>query len=355
MPKGQYEQRLEKDLESIRKRIRRMGRSVVAAIRNATKSVLSRDEALATDTILGDLPINRQDRDLDERCHVFIARHLPSAGHLRFISAAMRLSKTLERAGDYAETIARAALQFTTEPPDSIKRDIQELGQHAADLLEDALEAFDKRRVVDARAHRHLVNKYVPVFDRVFADLVEAGRTGKRPIEDLFALAAVSNRLERIIHQSKNIAEQTLFAETGERKAEKTFDFLFVDRAGAGASLLAAGFARKAYADAGTFRCAGWSAASEPDEAFVEFADSKGIDLNITVPASFDDIRTHMDDFEFVVDLDGGIQEHVRKVPFHTTILRWPLENAQDPVEVHRQLVEHMSDLMETLRGASDD
>ena len=185
MPKGQYEQRLEKDLESIRKRIRRMGKSVVAAIRNATKSVLARDEALATDTILGDLPINRQDRDLDERCHVFIARHLPSAGHLRFISAAMRLSKTLERAGDYAETIARAALQFSKEPPDSIKRDIQDLGQHAADLLEDALEAFDKRRVVDARAHRHLVNKYVPVFDRVFADLVEAGRTGNAPSRTL--------------------------------------------------------------------------------------------------------------------------------------------------------------------------
>lgn len=355
MPKGQYEQRLEKDLEAIRKRIRRMGKAVVAAVRNSTRSVLARDEALATDTILGDLPINRQDRDLDERCHVFIARHLPSAGHLRFISAAMRLSKTLERIGDYAETIARAALQFSEEPPASVKRDIQDLGQHAADLLEDALEAFDKRRVVDARAHRHLVNKYIPVFDRVFSDLVEAGRKGDHPVEDLFALAAVSNRLERIIHQSKNISEQTLFAETGERKKQKTFDFLFVDRAGAGASLLAAGFARKAYPEAGTFRCAGWSAANEPDEAFVDFADSKGIDLNITVPASFDDIRSHMDDFEFVVDLDGGIREHIHKVPFHTTILRWPLENASDPVDVHQQLVERLGDLMETLRGESAD
>ena len=86
----------------------------------------------------------------------------------------------------------------------------------------------------------------------------------------------------------------------------------------------------------------------------MEFADSKGIDLNITVPASFDDIRPHMDDFEFVVDLDGGIQEHVRKVPFHTTILRWPLENASTRWSPSAA-VEYMSDLMETLRGASDD
>lgn len=351
MSKGVYEQRLEKDLESIRKRIRRMGKAVVSAVRNATKSVLANDAELATDTILGDLPINRQDKDLDERCHMFIARHLPSAGHLRFISAAMRLAKTLERIGDYAETIARASLHFTSEPPDSIKQDIQLLGQHAADLLEDALEAFDKGHVVDARAHRLLVNKYTATFDTVFEDLVEAGRKGEYPVEDLFALAAVSNRLERIIHQSKNISEQTLFALTGERKKEKTFDFLFVDQAGAGSSLLAAEYCRRAYPDAGTFRCAGWTPAGEPSEAFVAFAASKGIDLSVTVPVSFDDIRTHMDDFEFIVDLDGGVRDHIRKVPFHTTILRWPLEHPSDPEAVHKELVHRLSDLMETLRG----
>ena len=77
------------------------------------------DTELATVTILGDLPIIRQAREIDHRCQVFIARHLPNAEHLRFISSAMRLSKTLERTGDHAETMARAAAHCSMPPPDS--------------------------------------------------------------------------------------------------------------------------------------------------------------------------------------------------------------------------------------------
>ena len=90
-----YEERLERDLAKLGKRVKRMGGAVVGAVRSATKSALTRDEELATQTILGDLPINRQARELDHRCHIFIARHLPSAGHLRHVSSAMRLVATL--------------------------------------------------------------------------------------------------------------------------------------------------------------------------------------------------------------------------------------------------------------------
>lgn len=354
MSKGVYEARLEKDLGSIRKRIRKMGKTVVGAVRDGTKSVLVNDTDLATETILGDLPINRQARDLDERCHVFIARHLPSAGHLRFISSAMRMSKTLERVGDYAETIARAALHLTQKPSESVTHDIEMLGSHAVTVLEQALEAYDTESVADARASRSVVAKYASTVDKVFEDLLSAGREGSVPIEDLFALQAIVHRLERIIHQGKNIAQQTLFSVTGERKKDKTFDFLFVDQTGAGAALLAAYYCRKAYADAGTFRCAGWSAPDEPSDAFTSFAESKGIDLKVAVPVSFDDIRNNVEDFDFVIDLDGGVRKHIRKVPFHTTILSWPLTDSSNPKAVHKELVHRLSDLMEILRGEDE-
>ncbi len=354
MSKGVYEARLEKDLGSIRKRIRRMGKAVVLAVKNATESVLVNDSELATETILGDMPINRQARDLDERCHLFIARHLPSAGHLRFVSSAMRLSKTLERIGDYAETIARAAIHCTTKPPESLARDIELLGGRAVTLLEKCLDAYDKNNVVEARANRAEVAKYAATFDKIFEDLVATGNDTGAPIEDLFALHAIVHRLERVIHQAKNITDQTLFSVTGERKKEKTFDFLFVDKTGAGAALLAAYYCRKAYPEAGTFRAAGWSATEEPSEALVEFADSKGIDLSVAVPVSFDDIRDNVEEFEFVIDLAGGVNKHIRKVPFHTTVLKWRLDNESDPAEIHEELVSRLSDLMEILRGEDE-
>ena len=345
MSKGNYEARLEKDLGSIRKRIRKMGKSVVSAVRNATQAVLVSDSELATEIILGEMPINRQARDLDERCHRFIARHLPSAGHLRFISSAMRLSKT----------IARASLHFTKKPPELLAQDIEMLGAHAANVLEQCLMAYDNESVVDARANRSVVVKYGSTVDKVYEDLLSVAQTGDYPPGDLFALHAIVHRLERVIHVGKTISDQTIFSLTGERKGEKTFDFLFVDKTGAGAALLAAYYCRKAYPDAGTFRCAGWSAPDEPKEEFVEFAESKGIDLRVAVPVSFDDVRDHFDEFDFVIDLEGAIRQHIRKVPYHTTVLSWKLDDLSDPKAVHEELVTRMSDLMEILRGETDD
>ena len=52
-----YEERLERDLGKLAKRVKRMGSAVVGAVRSATKSALTQDGDLANQTILGDLPI----------------------------------------------------------------------------------------------------------------------------------------------------------------------------------------------------------------------------------------------------------------------------------------------------------
>ncbi len=350
-----YEERLERDLRKISKRIQRMGESVVGAVRAATQTALTRDAELATQTILGDLPINRQARELDHRCHIFIARHLPSAGHLRYISSAMRLSKTLERVGDYAETMSRAAVQLTTTPPESVAKDVEMMGRHAANTLEQSLDAYCEGSVEKARATRAVVGQYGSTFDKVFADLVTAGKAGTQPMEDLFALMAIFNRLERILHQGKNVSEQTIFAVTGEGKEEKTFDVLFVDSRNAGASALAEHYCRKAYPDAGSFESAGWDAVEAPDESFIDFGDSKGLDLRDISPRAFSDVVKQVADYDLVIDLVGGVREHLTRIPFHTTILSWPLEDRDDPESVYKQLAPQISDLMEILRGEEED
>ena len=149
---GAYEERLQKDLKRIKKRVRKMSRAVTASVKNSVDSVLDQDAELATDTILGDLPTNRLSQELDHRCHVFVARHLPSAGHLRYISSVMRLNQTLERIGDYAETISRATLILSEPPPESTQRDIAMMGDQAVKTLERALGAFDEGNVEEAKA-----------------------------------------------------------------------------------------------------------------------------------------------------------------------------------------------------------
>lgn len=80
---GHYEERLEQDLNQIRAEVVRVGEWVEKALRDALRSVLMLDRPLAYKTILGDKRINRATERLDRHCHYFVARHLPSAGHLR--------------------------------------------------------------------------------------------------------------------------------------------------------------------------------------------------------------------------------------------------------------------------------
>ena len=108
-----YEERLEEDLAHLREGVVAVGEKVQHAMEHAVRALLQGDRELAYATVLGDLPINRDVRALDRQCHVFVARHLPSSGHLRFVSSVMRLNVALERIGDYAVAISREAVQLT--------------------------------------------------------------------------------------------------------------------------------------------------------------------------------------------------------------------------------------------------
>ena len=210
-----YEERLTRDLDWIHELVGIVGQSILKALSDAVRSVLEVNKDLAAMTVIGDYTTNRQTRELDRLCHAFVARHLPSAGHLRSVSAVLRLSISLERIGDYATTISRTAVQLSTPPPTVVTRDIQMMAEQASRLLSDALRSFRQREVQLAQDTRANASQFARYFDRVFADLAQEGEANSRPAAELFALMATFNRLERVIHQAKNICEETIFVVTG--------------------------------------------------------------------------------------------------------------------------------------------
>ena len=146
-----YEERLEADLGKIRGRLKEIGTQVEEAHKAAVHALLTGDRALAYETILSDHPINREIRGIDQACHAFVARHLPSAGHLRFVSSVLRLGVGLERIGDYASTICREAVQLSAPPSKAVARDIDLMADQSRGVLRQAMrgllpEAVRRRR-----------------------------------------------------------------------------------------------------------------------------------------------------------------------------------------------------------------
>lgn len=346
-----YEERLQKDLAWIQDLVVIVGNAITEALANAVRAVLMLDKDLAAATVIGDYTINRQTRELDRLCHAFVARHLPSAGHLRYVSSVLRLTIGLERIGDYAATISRSAAQLSAQVPPVVARDIEIMAEHARRMLSEALSSFQSRDVAMAQATLTSAAQFAEYFDKVFADLVTEGESHSRPVTDLFSLMATFNRLERVIHQAKNICEETIFVATGKTKGEKVFHILFVDETNSGASQIAEHFTRKAFPQSGRYRSAGWKIADDVDPAWQRFAQTVGIDLAKAWPTSLAMLRDQLDEFNLVVGLGKGSREQVGKVPFHTTVLTWGIDAAAGPEAVYRELTPRIRDLMERLRG----
>lgn len=346
-----YEQRLQRDLDWISELVGVVGHQLVRTIQDAVQAVLTLDRQLAAQTVISDYTINRQTRELDRLCHAFVARHLPSAGHLRYVSSVLRLNIALERIGDYATTISRTAAQISQPPPAAVRRDIEMMAEQARRTLTDALKCFQDRDVQLAQNTLATAAQFAPYFDRVFADLVLEGDAKTRPTKDLFDLLATLNRLERVIHQAKNLCEEAIFVVTGQAKGEKTFDILFVDAHNDGCSQLAEHFTTKAFPNSGRYLSAGWEATDDVQPAYRSFAETVGLDLSKSWPTDLNTLKEQLAQMDLVITIGKDSRKHLPKLSFHTTSLEWELDASGPPEDVYRQLTPLVRELMEQLRG----
>ena len=361
-----YEERLEHDLDNIRGRVRDLSERVDEALGNALKALLTGDQDLANDTILGDLVVNRRVRKLDGRCHTFVARHLPSAGHLRFVSAVMRLSVGLERIGDYAVVIARELAQLEGRVPEKLAGDLEMVGDQARSMLTQAGRAFDEGNAEMARGTLALGHAIDVSLRSVFRDLMAEGESGNRSVNDLFALAGAINRLSRVADQAENICEETIFVATGEMTKKRLTSVLFVAERDDANTQLAVAYARKAFPEGHRFESAGWSAAEGLEARCRLFLEARGLDSADLRPVTLDELGPEILQFDVVVSLEGRPEKHIaHDLPFRTVVLEWdvgapPNDLDQDRAEAaleqafHR-LKDEIGRLMEMMRGKEVD
>ena len=355
-----YQDRLDSDLAKIRDEIGEIASGVETAVKNAVHATLTRNDELAYATILGDHPINRRVRRLDHDCHAFVARHLPSAGPLRFVSSALRLAIALERVGDYAVAICRELAQMREPIPPTVARDIELLAEQSERILRQAIRAFVDGNAEMARGAMGMADQVNATFSKVFRDLLDEGEGSEHRLRDLFALLVIFNRLERVSDQAKNICEETLFAVSGETKPPKRYRILFVDRENHCHSQIAMAYARKFFPQSGKFDSAGWEPADSLEQRCASFLDRRGYDIQTLHPRRLDMTHDELGDFHVVVSLDGNLRERAA-IPYSTVYLEWDLgpkpdaldqERAEELLEeLHRDLGHRIGELMGILRG----
>jgi len=356
-----YEERLERDLEEIRSRLRGVADLIERQVADAVQALLQHDPVLANQVILQDRIVNRETRGLDHLCHGFVVRHLPVAHHLRFVSAVLRLAVALERVGDYAVTISRHSLKCSGPPSETIARDIELIAQQSRESLREALRSFLEEDPEGARKTLGLTYPVDTTHDKAFEDLVMLGEEQGLPVRDLFGYLRALYVLLRVSDQAENIAQETLFAVAGETKNPKVYRILFVDRANDCRSQVAEAYARRAFKDCGDFRSGGWDPADSLRPEVLPFFHDHGLATEGLHPKPVPDLMAEPRHFHVIIGLDAKAQEMIGEFPYKTVFLNWDLgpcpfgdgdPDAIDRLEaIYRELASRLRDLMEILRG----
>lgn len=206
---------IEQEIIALKKSISEMWSLVHQQIYNAGEAMLSGDKELAYKVISHERRVNAFELKIDSDCEDIIALYAPVAIDLRFVLAMYKINTNLERLGDFAESIARFAINLPNgEPldPDLVKETrVEEMFRELLNMISLAQEAFEKESSEIASGifiKDNLLDEINHESTHVIAKYIE--NHPQSALAGLY-LVGVIRKMERFGDHCTNIAEEIIF------------------------------------------------------------------------------------------------------------------------------------------------
>lgn len=206
---------LDEELARINEQILRMGGLVEQQIREAMQALVDRDSELARRIIANDKVINALDVEIDENCIRVLALQQPTAGDLRFVTTAMKLSTELERMSDLAENIAERAIELNEEPQLKPYLDLPRMAHWTQRMVRESLDAFVRRDAALARKVCADDDFVDDLTEQLFRELLSFMIENPNTIARAIRLTFIGKYIERIADHATNMAELVVYMVEG--------------------------------------------------------------------------------------------------------------------------------------------
>jgi phosphate transport system protein len=216
MPNEHIVRSYDEDLRKLRDMTARMGGLAERQVSDATRALVRRDTALASEVVSRDAQIDALEREIEAFCVRLLALRQPMAADLRVVIAAMKASNDLERIGDYARNAAKRAIVLASLPSIGSLNGFERMAQLVQENLKAAMDAFVHD---DAEAAQRVWEADEPVdaiYNGIFRELLTFMMEDPRNISAATHMLFIAKNLERIGDHTTNIAERIFYAVRGD-------------------------------------------------------------------------------------------------------------------------------------------
>lgn len=208
--------KFDEELEKLHNQFYAMGTEVAAQLNKTVRAFVSHDRDLAKEVIEGDEEINNFETKLEKKSLEIIALQQPVSQDLRTVITVLKATSDIERMGDHATSIAKAAIRMKGEERiPVVEKEINAMGKHVKTMVEEALTAYingDEKHAYEIAAQDEIVDNYFRDIQTLAVDEIR-----KQP-DVVFAgkeYFQVLMHLERIGDYAKNICEWVVYLKTG--------------------------------------------------------------------------------------------------------------------------------------------
>ncbi len=206
------------ELDTIRADLTRMGGLVEEQLRGAIAVFADGDLEMVEIIVARDEGVDEMEIAIDDACTHVVARRQPTAIDLRMIMSVGKTVTDLERIGDEAKKIAKSTRKIFergVNHPLLQSVNVRQLGEQAAAMLHDVLDAFVRLDIEEAarvvRQDKEVDQSFRAIVRQMVTYMMEDPRTISTALDVIF----IAKSIERIGDHCKNIAEDVVYIAKG--------------------------------------------------------------------------------------------------------------------------------------------
>jgi phosphate transport system protein len=192
-----------------------MGTRVEESLRKAVEALKTQNVELAREVKASDELINALQLKIEDQAAVLIATQQPVARDLRELVTVFKVTDNLERAGDHAVHIAKAAIKLSGEPPFRQVERLCRMADIECGMIREAVDAYLNHDSDAARRVAAMDDQVDAEHKQTVREVLQLIREMPDQVDRASRLLASSGFLERLGDHMTNICEAVVFMVEG--------------------------------------------------------------------------------------------------------------------------------------------